>query len=140
MIQSKLGGTVFGDSGKIHSPSPLAPKQKKPPKTDSEQKAANLGLKLLAKDDLDSDALMRLEEDVTLFIRDRIESGNFADAKEFLVEHKDHLTSEMKEMATIEISNMKSEQATVKKEVTPEIKADKDNNNITIKIKFGNKN
>ena len=136
MIQSKLGGTVFGDNGKIHSPSPLSPKQKKPVKTDSEQKAANLGLKLLAKDDLDSDALMRLEEDVTLFIRDRIESGNFADAKEFLIEHKDHLTSEMKEMATIEISNMKSEQAAVKKEVTPEVKAD-NNKSITIEIKYG---
>ena len=139
MIQSRLGGTVFGSGGKIHSPSPLATKQKKPAKTDSEQKAANLGLKLLAKDDLNSDDLMRLEEDVTLFIRDRIESGNFADAKEFLVDHKDHLTSEMKEMATIEISNMKSEQPAVKKEVTPEVKADKDNNNITIEIKFNNR-
>ena len=136
MIQSRLGGTVFGSGGKIHSPSPFAPKQKKPAKTDSEQKAANLGLKLLAKDDLNSDDLMRLEEDVTLFIRDRIESGNFADAKEFLVEHKDHLTSEMKEMATIEISNMKSEQAAVKKEVTPEVKAD-NNKSITIEIKYG---
>ena len=140
MIQSRLGGTVFGSGGKIHSPSPLATKQKKPAKTDSEQKAANLGLKLLAKDDLNSDDLMRLEEDVTLFIRDRIESGNFADAKEFLVDHKDHLTSEMKEMATIEISNMKSEQPAVKKEVTPEVKTDKDNNNnITIEIKFNNR-
>ena len=140
MIQSRLGGTVFGSGGKIHSPSPLATKEKKPAKTDSEQKAANLGLKLLAKDDLNSDDLMRLEEDVTLFIRDRIESGNFADAKEFLVDHKDHLTSEMKEMATIEISNMKSEQAAVKKEVTPEVKTDKDNNNnITIEIKFNNR-
>ena len=136
MIQSRLGGIVFGSGGKIHSPSPLATKEKKPAKTDAEQKAANLGLKLLAKDDLDSDALMRLEEDVTLFIRDRIESGNFADAKEFLVEHKDHLTSEMKEMATIEISNMKSEQPVVKKEVTPEVKAD-NNKSITIEIKYG---
>ena len=135
MIQSRLGSVVSGKKGKIHSPAPLAPKPKKPAKTESEQKAANLGLKLLAKDDLDSDSLMRLEEDVTLFIRDRIESGNFADAKEFLMEHKDHLTSEMKEMATIEISNMKSEQATVKKEVTTETK---DNNNITIEIKFNN--
>lgn len=136
MIQSRLGSTVFGNEGKIHSPAPLAPKQKKPTKTDSEQKAANLGLKLLAKDDLDSDALMRLEEDVTLFIRDSIESGNFADAKEFLIEHKDHLTPEMKEMATIEISNMRSEQSVVKKQVTPETK---ENNNITIEIKFNNK-
>ena len=135
MIQSRLGGTVFGSGGKIHSPSPLAPKQKKPAKTDSEQKAANLGLKLLAKDDLDSDALMRLEEDVTLFIRDRIESGNFADAKEFLVDHKDHLTSEMKEMATIEISNMKSEQPVVKK--SDVIKEDSNNKSITIEIKYG---
>ena len=109
--------------------------KKKPAKTNSEQKAANLGLKLLAKDDLDSDALMRLEEDVTLFIRDRIESGNFADAKEFLVDHKDHLTSEMKEMATIEISNMKSEQPVVKK---PDIvKEDSNNKSITIEIKYG---
>ena len=136
MIQSRLGGTVFGSGGKIHSPSPLAPKQKKPAKTDSEQKAANLGLKLLAKDDLNSDDLMRLEEDVTLFIRDRIASGNYADAKEFLVDHKDHLTSEMKEMATIEISNMKSEQSVVKKEV---IKEDSNNKNITIEIKFGDR-
>ena len=137
MIQSRLGGTVFGSGGKIHSPSPLAPKQKKPAKTDSEQKAANLGLKLLAKDDLNSDDLMRLEEDVTLFIRDRIASGNYADAKEFLVDHKDHLTSEMKEMATIEISNMKSDEAAIKK---PEvIKEDGNNKNITIEIKFGDR-
>ena len=135
MLKSRIGTIFSGSGGEIRSPSFLPPKQKKPEKTKTEQRASDLGLKLLTKDDLSEDELMRLAEDTTIFVRDCINSGNFSDAEDFIIKHKDHFTPEIKEMITIEIGNQKSNNLMTKKPIISEVRDE--NNNITIEIKFG---
>jgi len=136
MLKRRIGTIFSGSGGEIRSPSFLPPKQKKPEKTKAEQRASDLGLKLLTKDDLMEDDLMRLAEDTTMFIRDCINSNNFSEAEDFIIKHKDHFTPEMKEMITIEIGNQKSTNLMTKKPVVSEVRDE--NNNITIEIKFNN--
>ena len=135
MIISKLGGTIRGRQGRLRSPSPLPAKAKEPKKTAIEQEAADLGLRLQIRDDLDSHDMMRLQEDVAMFIRGRLSSGNPLDVEDFVIKNKDHFTPEIKDMISLEIGDTELNVTPKKENVGPKIKETKDGISIEIKLK-----
>ena len=106
MIKDNMGQTVFGDKGKMKSrpPRPAKPRAKK--KTANEQLAAELSLRLQIKDDLDHNDLMRLGEDITMYVRNLIRANNKVEAVKFIKHNKDSFTPEIKDMIGNEISLM----------------------------------
>lgn len=103
MIADNLGSAVVGRAGKMHAPDPLPPKPKKAKKTASQQEAAHLGLRLLVRDELSQNDIMRLQEDITMFVKSCLMSGKAAEVENFVMKHKDHFTNEMRDMITLEI-------------------------------------
>ena len=103
MIPVKLGRSVVGRGGRINSPPPNKSKPKKPQKTSSQTEAAELGLRLLIRDELSENDIVRLSEDLSMWVRGRLQSGGFSDVEDFMIKHKDHMTHSMKDMVTIEI-------------------------------------
>ena len=106
MIEDKMGDLVVGKKGRINSPAPLPPKPRPKKKTYNEEVAADLSLRLQIRDDLDRNDLMRLSEDVTMFIRALIKSNNKAEAVKFISHNKDHFTPEIRDMIGNEINLM----------------------------------
>ena len=106
MIEDKLGSLVTGARGKIHSPAPLPSKPRPRKKTPTEEIAADLSLRLQIRDNLDKNDLMRLSEDVTMFVRNMIKSNNKVEAVKFIKHNKDNFTTEIRDMISNEISLM----------------------------------
>ena len=106
MIEDKLGSLVNGSKGRIHSPAPLPPKPRPKKKTHNEEIAADLSLRLQIRDDLDKNDLMRLSEDVTMFVRTMIKSNNKVEVVKFIKHNKDNFTPEIRDMIGNEISLM----------------------------------
>jgi hypothetical protein len=101
-----MGQTVFGDEGKMKSrpPHPAKPRPKK--KTANQELAAELNLRLQIRDDLNRNDMLRLSEDVTMFVRTLIKANNKVEAAQFIAHNKDHFTPEIKDMISNEISLM----------------------------------
>ena len=106
MIEDKLGSLVVGTKGKIHSPAPLPSKPIPKKKTYNEEVAADLSLRLQIKDNLDKNDLMRLSEDITMYVRTLIRSNRKVEAVKFIKHNKDSFTTEIKDMISNEISLM----------------------------------
>jgi hypothetical protein len=103
MIEDNLGSKVLGKQGKIHAPSFRPPKPKAKKKTASQQEASDLGLRLLIRDDLSKNDIMRLQEDLVMFVRNCLMSNKTSEVEDFIIKHKDHFTAEMKDMVSLEI-------------------------------------
>lgn len=106
MIKDNMGQTVFGDKGKMKSrpPRPAKPRPRK--KTANEELAAELSLRLQIKDELNRNDLMRLGEDITMYVRNLIRNNNKVEAVKFIKHNKDSFTPEIKDMIGNEISLM----------------------------------
>ena len=106
MIEDKLGSLVNGSNGRIHSPAPLTPKPRPKKKTYNEEMTADLSLRLQIKDDLDKNDLMRLSEDITMYVRTLLRANRKVEVVKFIKHNKDSFTTEIKDMISNEISLM----------------------------------
>jgi len=106
MIKDKMAQFVVGKEGRIKSRPPLPSKPRPRKKTPTEEIAADLSLRLQIRDNLDKNDLMRLSEDVTMFVRNMIKSNNKVEAVKFIKHNKDNFTTEIRDMISNEISLM----------------------------------
>ena len=107
MINDNLGHSVISKNGKVKSRPYLPPKPRPRKKTKDEETIADLGLRLQIQDELMRDDLMRLEEDITMFVRTMINSGKKAKALEFIKENKHIFGQNIKDLIANELSFMK---------------------------------
>lgn len=106
MIKDNMGQSIVGKDGRMKSRPPLPAKPKPRKKTRNEELAAELSLRLQIRDDLDKNDLLRLGEDITMFVRTLINTNKKSEAAKFIDHNKDHFTPEIKDMISTEISLM----------------------------------
>jgi hypothetical protein len=106
MIEDKLGHLVVGKEGRMKSRPPLQPAPRKKKKTPTEELAADLSLRLQIKEDLNKDEMLRLGEDITMFVRSMINSGKKTEAIKFIRHNKDSFSADIKDLIKTEISLM----------------------------------
>lgn len=66
--------------------------------------ADGLGVRLINRDVLNEEDMMKLEMEVTKFIRSMLSKKRTDVVKKFLIDHKDHFTSELKTALSDEIT------------------------------------
>jgi len=77
---------------------------KKTTKPDKDEDTADsLGVQLINRDSLDDAELVKLEMNVTKFIRSLLQKHKIKLVKNFILEHKHHLTPELKDALSDEI-------------------------------------
>ena len=103
-IGSNLGIGLGYQRGYVQPTAPsLPPPQPVVVRNEEEEVGAEIGLRLISKDDISDDQETQLTEDVAMFVRSLLKEGKKREALSFLREHKDHLTSSMKDMVVNEI-------------------------------------
>lgn len=103
-LQENLGISIDVDKPKI-STKEIPKEEKKSKKDPIDEKLAGYGLQLMSRDELSTEHVMDLSYKITLCIRKLMKEGEKQKVRDFLVTHKHHLPSELKDLLSMELKH-----------------------------------
>jgi hypothetical protein len=100
-LEKALTSPLKGNRTKVDPPTP------DPPRDADSEKGADFDLQLMARDSLEEDALLQLETEIALWIRELLQNKKSGCAREFLSKAKHHMTEDLKALIVEEIKAYK---------------------------------